>query len=344
MPKTQSTQQTTSADLLRRVQDHLTKYVAFSNEHHALVLSLWIMHTHAFEAAYVTPYIYVSSIDPGAGKTTLMDTVADLALSPLKSDTISASYMFRKIEQDRPTLIIDEVDTLYSGSKNEELRAVLNGGYLYNGKTSKTINGEPTEFSTFCPKLIGGIDNGQVPETVMDRCMRIRLRKLSGDKLAELNITRRNIKKLARDEELDQLRQDLARWATVDLVDKLSDIEPQTMEGLSARQWDIAEPLVQIAVMVGAQDEARASIAAIFKGEKVETDETRILNAARELFTDETDRITNAQLAEVTGHTADRLSRLLSPLGVKSRPIKVAGKTTRGYYRTEFEAAWERFL
>lgn len=332
-------------DLLARTQAHIERYVAFDNEVHALLLSLWTLHTHAFDAAYVTPYLYVSSVDPGAGKTTLMDTMADLVRNPVPAANISASYIFRIIDESKPTFIIDEVDTIYSGSKNEELRAVLNSGYLYNGKTAKTINGEPTDFSTFCPKMLGGIDNGRLPETVADRCIRIRLRKLSGDKLASLGISRRNIKRLARDETLKALRAELATWASVDMVDKLSDIEPPMIEGLSARQWDIAEPLMQIAHAFHVHEEAREAIIAVFTDAKVETEETRILVAAQTLFAGiEGDRITTAQLADVVGYTPDRLSRTLAPLGIKSRPMKVAGQVVRGYFRPEFESAWERYL
>jgi hypothetical protein len=332
-------------DLLTRVQAYLERYVAFANEHHSRILSLWVLHTHAFDASYVTPYLYISSVDPGAGKTTLLETLGDVARNPVPSANISASYLFRKIDAENPTLFIDEVDTIYSGSKNEELRSVLNSGYLYNGKTSKTVQGEPTDFSTFCPKALGGIDNGALPETVADRCIRIRLRKLSGDALALRNIQRRNIKRIARDSVLADLKHDLARWATVEMIDRLGDIEPSVPEGLSARQWDIAEPLVQIAIAFGAEAEARESINAIFQGEKADTPETIVLRTARDLF-DETgaDRITNNMLAEATGYTPDRVSRMLSPMGIKSRSIRVGGGTVRGYYRPEFEAAWERFI
>lgn len=346
--------------ILDQTQAHLEKYVAFENPAHAFVLSLWVLHTHAFEAAYVTPYMYVSSVDSGAGKTTLMETVADVAANPTQSAAISAAYLFRTVDAGRgtpewledevvrrvPTLIIDEVDALYS-SKNEELRAVLNSGYLYSGKTSKFVNGEPTDFVTFSPKLLGGIDNGQLPETVLDRCIRIRLRKMSGDKLAELNIARRNIKKLARDETLAELRASLADWATPDMVNKLGDIEPALIDGLSARQWDIAEPLVQIATVFGIQDKAREAILSIFAGEKTETDEVKVLTAAQAMFAEyapNVDRLPTSALANATGWTPDRLSRLLAPLGVKAKVMKVHGKTVRGYYRAEFEAAWERYL
>lgn len=332
-------------DLPYRVQCHLERYIAFANPAHAPLLALWTLHTHAFDAAYVTPYIYVSSVDPGAGKTSLMETIADLARNPQMAGNISASYIFRVIDSERPTFIIDEVDTIYSGSKNEELRSVLNSGYLHSGHTLKTINGEPTQFSTFCPKLLGGIDNGRLPETVADRCLRIRLRKLSGDKLADMGIRRRNVKRLAKDEALANLRTELAKWATIELVDQLSDIEPPMIEGLSARQWDIAEPLMQIAHMFHIHEEARAAIVTVFQGEKVETEESRILTTARELLDESgADRLTTAQLADVVGYTPDRLSRALKPLGVNSRPMKIAGNVVRGYYRAEFESAWERYL
>jgi hypothetical protein len=360
MPKQFKTTQSAQPNLLERVEAHYRKYVGFANPDHAKVLTLWTLHTYAFDASYNTPYIYVSSVDPGAGKSTLIDTARDIVHAPRKTDSLTAAVLFRVVDAGRgapdsddtaeqiiPTMFIDEVDTIYSGSKNDDLRGILNSGYERDGVASRVVNGEPMDFHTYAPKLMAGIDNGELPPTVLDRSIRIRLRKLGEDALREQNVTRRNARKIARDESIPELRADLAEWASFKTVDALADIEPDTLPGLSARQWDICEPLMQIAISFGVEKEMGKALVSVITGEKVETEEVRILRTAQEIFAaegEDTDRITTASLAGMVGYTPDRLSRKLSPLGVPAKPIKFGGEVKRGYYRTDFEQAWKRYL
>lgn len=334
------------SEILSDVQKHYKRFIAFENPHHATIMSLWTLHTWAFDAAFVTPYIYVSSVDPGAGKSTLMETAVDLVRSPDMSAGTSPAALYRSLVEDTPTIILDEVDAIYSGAKNEDLRRVLNSGYKHNGAERRFIDGESVSFPTFCPKLLGGIDNGQVPETVMSRAIRIRLRRLSSDALAEAGVEERDYTELAMDGSIEKLQKEIAAWATVDTVEKIKFTKPERIEGLSARQWEISRPLLAIAKHLGDEAAAREALVAVFKGEEVETDEVRVLKVAREVFdTIEGDRLTTAQLTTAAGFdTPDRLGRMLAKIGLKPKAIRVAGRTARGWYRNDFEAAWERFL
>ena len=95
--------------------------------HGAEALSLWALHTYAFELREVSAYIGVESPEKRCGKTTLLGVLSGLAHRPVVAANISPSAFFRVIEEIRPALLIDEADTFLQG--NDELRGILNSGY-----------------------------------------------------------------------------------------------------------------------------------------------------------------------------------------------------------------------
>jgi hypothetical protein len=90
-------------------------------------LALWIVHTYAFHLRDITTYIGVESPEPRCGKTTLLSVLCELVNRPVVASNISSPAFFRVIAEKRPTLMIDEADTLLHG--NDQLRGILNSGY-----------------------------------------------------------------------------------------------------------------------------------------------------------------------------------------------------------------------
>jgi hypothetical protein len=58
-----------------------------------------------------------------------------LAANPVSTSDVTGPVLFRLIEYHRPTILIDEWDSMSSGAKGEALRNVLNSGFLPNGCT-----------------------------------------------------------------------------------------------------------------------------------------------------------------------------------------------------------------
>jgi hypothetical protein len=99
--------------------------------HAAEALALWTVHTYGFDLRDVTPYLGIQSIEPGCGKTTLLNVLAELTNNALSTSNISRSAFFRAIDEMKPTLLIDEADTFLPG--NDGLRGILNAGYKKKG-------------------------------------------------------------------------------------------------------------------------------------------------------------------------------------------------------------------
>ncbi len=151
------------ADLLVSLHAFLNQYIVFPHEEQSLVIALWIVHTWVVKAFDVTPYLSVASPVKRCGKSTLLDCLNLFCRASWQAVSPTSAVLYRKIEQDCPTLFLDEVDTIFTASKadegKEELRAVLNAGFHRGAKVPRCVG--PThqlvEFGVFCPKAIAGI-------------------------------------------------------------------------------------------------------------------------------------------------------------------------------------------
>src|SRR5258706_1704398 len=88
-----------------------TRYLHLTR-HQCIALALWIIHTHVFDRFTTTPRLTLRSPVRGCGKTTTLLVVKELAAKARRVDHITAAAIFRIIDFDRPTLLLDEGDNL----------------------------------------------------------------------------------------------------------------------------------------------------------------------------------------------------------------------------------------
>ena len=137
--------------------------------------TLWCVHTYLIDAAWISPRLALTSPEKGCGKTTLLDVLARLVWRPLPAANATSSALFRVVEMQRPTLLIDEADTFLG--ENEELRGILNSGHRRGGSVLRTVSDEhePRQFSTYSACAIAMI--GKLPATLADRSIPIDLKR-----------------------------------------------------------------------------------------------------------------------------------------------------------------------
>jgi hypothetical protein len=228
---------------LTDVQAFIAKYVCLTDAQ-LIACALWVAHTYVVDAADVTPYISITSAEKQSGKTVLLDVFDAIVWNPWRAVRPSEAVVFRKIEADRPTLLLDEVDTIWgpkSKAEDEGLRALLNAGFRRLGSTVPRCVGPSMhlrDFSTYCPKALAGI--GDLPDTVADRSIPIRMtRKRRSDNVQRFRL--RAVEIVAGDV------RDMLREIVAPLVDDLIDAEPILPDELSDRAQDACEPLLAIA-------------------------------------------------------------------------------------------------
>jgi hypothetical protein len=192
------------ADLLEEIVRFLSSYIVFGDNFQPLALALWTLHTYGIDAADESPYIVITAPDKRCGKTRLRDVLAEIVRRPWQIDAApTEAVLFRKISAHSPTLLLDEADALFAGSRErvEPLRAILNGGNR-RGTTVPRCVGEGTkitvkDFAIFCPKALVGINSACWPDTILDRAIEIRLRRKRRDERIE-RLRRRDVQPLAR--------------------------------------------------------------------------------------------------------------------------------------------------
>lgn len=347
---------------LDRLFAYIRRFVSLS-ESQARAVALWVIHTHVCSAADATPYLAITSQEKQSGKTRLLEVCETLVANPWLTGRVTAAVLIRKIDQEAPTLLLDESDAAFGGEKEyaETLRGVLNTGHRPGGKASCCVgqgaNISFRDFSTFCPKAIAGI--GKLPDTVADRAIPIRLKRAApGERIERFRA--RDIKA-----ETASLREQVKAWAAM-IAHKLRDARPELPDALTDRQQDGAEPLLAIADCAGGvwSKAARAALVKLCAEAQASDDSTgqQLLADIRTVFDSQgVDRLPSAELAVALAEietspwgewfkgkplTAPKLARLLRGFEIRPHSIRLSdsAKIPRGYERADFREAWLRYL
>ena len=294
---------------------------------------------------------------------------------PEPASNISAPYLYRAIEELRPTLLIDEAETFLKG--NAPLRGILNSGYTQKMGYVLRITNEPLEedetstgkskvqgpnskakrsrlarYSCFGPKAIAQI--GHLPETLADRCLVIRLqRKLESEERVKI----RDLDKAV----MERLRRQCARFV-LDHRAEIARARPELPRSLNDRAADLSEPLIVLADLAGGDWPALARAAAVGLAARAEENDplTSLLLDIRALFLRAGGgRLFTRTLLEGLNSLPDRpwatlrrgskindawLSKQLQPHDVRPRTIRIGRAVGRGYVEADFVEVFKRYL
>lgn len=341
------------SEVLKAVETFIRKFVVVTDQQSAL-LALWTAHTHAIDAADCTGYLQVTSVTPEAGKTRLLETMEVVVARPWFTGRTSAAALVRKVDQDAPTLLLDESDATFNGEPEyaEALRGILNSGYRRSGRTTLCIgqgaNLTFRDFSTFGPKAIAGI--GKLPDTVASRAIRIELKRRTKDEPAA--------KFRERDAriEAEPIVSALVAWASQH-TDGLRGQRPAMPQGLRDRSEDVLEPLFAIADLAGGTWPDRARRAAVTLMGTVPNGDINIelLHDIRRIFEDEhatflpsktlIDKLVSledqpwAEWSKGKPMSQRAMADRLKGFGI----IPGSNGEKRGYLRDRFTDAWTRY-
>jgi len=362
-PTAESLASVDGAEILDAVVRFVRRYVVVTPEQTHLI-ALWVLHTWAFDASDQTVYLAILSAEKRSGKTRLLEVLGVITRAPWHAVQPSEAVVYRKIEKDRPTLLLDETDALFSqrgDSRAEAVRALLNAGSRRGATVPRVLDAKSDkliDFNVYCPKALAGI--GTLPDTVGDRSVLIEMKRKRRSDAAE-RFRLRDVEKEAR-----ELRARLEAWATA-RIPQLRSARPALPRELGDRAADGAEPLLAIADLAGGPwpERARRSIVAL-AGERTDEDESdgvqlladirRVLNLL--VRTDGTIR-TEKLLEELRALPESRwkrfgprreevdaldLARLLRPYGIRPKQIRDGEAVVRGYLVSAFTDAFERYL
>src|SRR5262249_14214532 len=152
----------------------------------------------ALDAFDTTPYLNIHSPEKRSGKSRLQEVLHELVPRPEYTSRLTEAAMFRLIGSDDgpPTMLIDEIDTVFSGKpdeRSEGVRASLDAGWRRGLTVSRCVgpNNDVHRFPTFCAKSLSGIARRKaaLPDTVADRSIPIVLaRRKPGEPVEKFRV------------------------------------------------------------------------------------------------------------------------------------------------------------
>ena len=360
VPPIPTAQAVDGARLLAELRAAFTRYVVLPSPQAADAVTLWTAATHAQPAWEHAPRLAVVSPLKRCGKSRLLDVVAETCHGPLITINATIAAVVRSIGPDPPTLLVDEADTLWGTRKqadaNEDLRGLLNAGHQRNRPmlrwdvTSRTAE----QLDTFAMALLAAI--GELPDTIMDRAVVIRMRRRAPGEQVDPYRTRRDAPPL------HDLRERLATWIRAHLRELQQAAPAMPLEDRAADTW---EPLIAIADLAGgdwparARDAAQVMTVAEAQQEEDASAGVRLLGDLREVFgnddalytttiLDRLHQLEDAPWADWYGRplSTRELAKLLRPYQVRSKSVREhgTGASLKGYARADLHDAWQRYV
>ncbi|WP_072688399.1 DUF3631 domain-containing protein [Rhodococcus marinonascens] len=341
------------------------RYAVFPTTHHYAALALWVAHTYATTAFFTTPRLFLDSAVPASGKTRTLELIELTAFNPLLAFSASSASIMRIIDASDPprTVMFDEIDTLFgqgTSSQAQEITAVINAGYKRGAVVPRCVgdggNISVVELKAFGPVALAGL-HSNVPEATRSRSIHFRMQKRKPSEKLE-PFYRRDAEAL-----IAPVTEEFASWLTPHL-DSLAHARPQMPKGVEDRPAEIWEPLLAIADLAGGEWPRRAREACrhfVFSDTGYSKPVgLELLSDIRSVF-GEQDRMSSGDLVTALLGLPDAdwrvykggfltqstLSRLLRPFDVRSKTIRTAGGTAKGYsVAGDFGLgeAWDRHL
>ncbi|TQM44110.1 uncharacterized protein DUF3631 [Pseudonocardia cypriaca] len=319
--------------------------------------ALYIAATHGQKLWQCAPRMAIISPKEETGKTRLMEIIEALCYKPFKTGNSTPAALFRSITPDPPTILHDEVDSIFSSTRHptpgaEELRGFYNAGFSRGEQFWRCLpSGDPAPFNTFAMAVLCSIHD--LPRTLMSRSVVVRMRRKSeATKLESLRVSKLK-------ERSAKLRGELTKWVRTIPADF-----PEPEMPVFNRAADVWEPLIAVADHAGGEWPERARLAAKELTEaKIENsimpDDLKLLSDIRDVWPADEPRIHTRDLlvrlnqeSDLGWSTYERggelgpmlLAKLLQPYEIKSTQVRIGSDNRQGFYRATFDEAWSSYL
>jgi hypothetical protein len=346
------------AALVRDIEQFLSRYVIFPPQT-LLPLALWSLATFTFESFDAFPYLVISSPTKQCGKTRTLEILELVVSSPRRASNPSEAALFRIIEKFRPTLMLDEAETLNSkGERAEYLRAILNAGNRSNATVPRCVrqgvNQDVQDFSIYCPKIVAGI--GRFPETLTDRaiCLSMQRRKSSEE------VSRFLFRTAA--PEGEALRERARRFVKERAEEVNAAYESADLIFLPDRDAEVWQPLFALLAISDSKrvGELKSCAVSLTQSKALHAEDDsltlRLLSDLRAIWpANERHALTAELLSRLKGIedapwaaemelNPRKLARLLRGFRICPTTVRADGKNGKGYCREDAEAAFSRYL
>jgi len=347
--------------MINAVVGFLARFVCYPNAHTKTAHALWCVHAHLMSRWESTPRLAFLSVEPGSGKTRALEITELLVPNPIRTVSVTPAYIFRKVgaETGAATILYDEIDTVFGpkAKDNEEIRGLLNAGYRRGATAGRcVIRGktvETEELPAYAAVALAGL--GWLPDTILTRSIIVRMRRRhAGEKVEPFRVR-------LHEKEGHAVRMMIESWArfAVDRID-FPELMPPEIQDRDADNW---EALIAVADAIGGDWPTRAreaAVALVADSKEVEPSlGIKLLIDLRTVFEGAAETelpskqiiqmlcaIDESPWGDLRGKAIDErgLAHRLRQYGIKSKTIRCGNATPKGYSKSEFLEAWQRYL
>ncbi len=345
------------AQLFDEVTDIILRFIVLDLEQaHAAVL--WVALTYLTDEVDIAPIAIINAPERACAKTLFQAVLGRMSYRPLYASNASLSALFRAIGLWQPTIFIDEADTFFRD--NAELHGMVNAGYKRGGFVlrSEAIGDsfEPRMFSVYGAKSIAGIGlEKHLPDSTMSRGIVFGMRrKLQDEKVERMRHADAGMFEL--------VAAKMARFAN-DFSKQVRMARPTLPDKLSDRAKDNWEPLMAVAECAGPVWVKRATDAALMLSAASESSvstSNQLLADIQHVFEQKgAFKISTVDLIEALTRDDEKLwssynrgrpfsprqlAQKLAVYGIKSKTVRMAHGTPKGYDAAQFSDAFARYL
>ena len=235
-------------EVFENIRKQYKFYIDFPKDEYYDYFSLWTIGTYFHPLFNTYPYTFLNALKE-SGKTKTLHLTWCLAFNAIFSGNMSTSTIFRLIQNNRCTLLIDETEKLSNPERAQEFRNILLNGYKSGGKVYRTEKERDKfivkEFEPFSPKILANIRG--MEDVLESRCNTFILKKTKNFQIGNREINENNgIWQELRD---NLYHLTLSKWKevkkTYNAVSELS-----AVSAITNRQWELWKPILTLAKLV----------------------------------------------------------------------------------------------
>jgi hypothetical protein len=345
--------------VLAAVEVLITRYVVLPAPAR-LAVTLWAITTHVADCFDSFPYLSLSSPLPRCGKTRVLEMLELLCARPWRGTAPTEAALFRYIEANQPTLLLDEVEGL-AGKKTSEreaaVLAILNAGYKKGQTVFRCVGASHKlqEFHVYGPKAFACI--GTLPSALKDRCIVIPMqRRAPSDRVARFRSGR------TKQETAPVLEAITCAAKAFGSEIKAAYSDLPELSFLSDRDEELFAPLFSACAVLapGRLEELESCARALCESKAGDAlDDSlslRLLSDVRAVWPRNQENVLSEGLMETLRALPEspwaaeveinqrKLARLLKGFGVRPRTVRALDGRGKGYVLEELSVAFERYL
>ena len=230
-------------EVYNRIKEQITKYMDLYDERISSMVACWCMGTYIYNLFSGYGYILLTS-QKDSGKSKLLKIIGQLSRNSIYLSSPSESVLFRMINGNRPTLLLDDFETLKNEERTHYILQILKIGIDEDGAIPRNEKYKdtfvPKNYNCFCPKAL--TNTCSLDPITISRCITINL--------LPTNTEKGKLKPNKRDLIWQEIRDDLHILIMENYQEIIDIYNNESFGDFNSRQLDTTKGLLSIAKFI----------------------------------------------------------------------------------------------